>query len=54
MNLPGASAEHVDYRKQDGRKERKKVLPEKASVLPVICSPVLERNLCQQLLLKLN
>ena len=44
----------MQYQPGRRRKLMRTMLPEKASVLPVICSPVLERKACRQLLLKLN
>ena len=42
----------MQYKRGRRRKLMRTMLPEKASVFPVICSPVLERKACRQLLLK--
>ena len=44
----------MQYQRGRRRKLMRKKLPEHMSVLPVIWSPVLERKVCRQLLLKRN
>ena len=44
----------MQYQRGRRRKLMRKMLPEQVSVCPVICSPVLERKVCRQLLLELN